>query len=111
MERVVATDSGAAITAKRSGHIAAIDAFRIVVKVDEDQKTDDEFDVGVDIYKLIKHRKSNQGTSINQKSLAKIGQRVEIGQVIADGPGTHGGELALGKKHCCRVYAVGRIQL
>ncbi len=97
MESVVARDSGAAITAKRGGFIANVDAERIVIKVDEDLVKNDPRDRGVDIYNLIKHRKSNQGTSINQRPIVKVGQRAETGSVIADGPGTEGGELALGR--------------
>jgi len=97
MESVVARDSGAAISVKRSGIVASVDAVRVVIKVDEDQVVKNGIDRGVDIYNLIKYRKSNQGTCINQKPIVKKGQRIDIGQVIADGPGTEGGDLALGR--------------
>jgi len=97
MENVVARDSGAAVLAKRKGEVMSVDAERVVIKVDPDQVRDDGRDRGVDIYHLVKYRKSNQGTCINQKPAVRKGQKVEAGQVIADGPATEKGELALGR--------------
>ncbi len=94
MEQVVARDSGAAIMAKRGGVIDQVDATRIVVRATEDLSIGDP---GVDIYRLRKFQRSNQNTCINQRPLVKIGSTVTKGQVIADGPSTDIGELALGK--------------
>ena len=94
IEQVVARDSGAAITAIRSGIIDQVDAMRIVVRATEDL---DPGDPGVDIYRLRKFQRSNQNTCINQRPLVKVGDRVVTGEVIADGPSTDLGELALGK--------------
>jgi len=93
IERIVARDSGVAIIAKREGVIEYVDATRIVVRAT------DSIDVGrgVDIYKLIKFRRSNQNTCINQKPLVKQGDEVRKGQILADGPSTDHGELALGR--------------
>lgn len=94
MESVVARDSGAAITARRGGVIDQVDAMRIVVRVTDEM---DIGDPGVDIYRLRKFQRSNQNTCINQRPLVKVGDRVAAGHVIADGPSTDLGELALGK--------------
>jgi len=94
IEGSVARDSGACILAKRSGTVASVDATRIVIEAEEPGGDGDR---GVDIYNLIKFRRSNQGTCINQRPIAKKGDRIEKGQVIADGAATEGGELALGK--------------
>ncbi len=94
MESVVARGSGAAIMAKRSGVIDQVDATRIVVRATEDLEPGDP---GVDIYRLRKFQRSNQNTCINQRPLVKVGDRVQKGEVIADGPSTDLGELALGK--------------
>jgi len=94
MESVVARDSGASIMAKRAGIIDQIDAMRIVIRVTD--KLEDG-DPGVDIYRLRKFQRSNQNTCINQKPLVKVGDIVAKGEVIADGPCTDMGELALGK--------------
>ena len=94
MEEVVARDSGAAITARRGGVIDQVDAMRIVVRVTDEM---DPGDPGVDIYRLRKFQRSNQNTCINQRPLVKVGDRVEAGDVVADGPSTDLGELALGK--------------
>ncbi len=94
MESIVARDSGASITAKRSGIIDQVDAMRIVVRATEDLGKGDP---GVDIYRLRKFQRSNQNTCINQKPLVKVGDVVVKGDVIADGPCTDMGELALGK--------------
>jgi DNA-directed RNA polymerase subunit beta len=94
IEAVVAEDSGAAIMAKRGGVIDQVDAMRIVVRATEDFEMGD---AGVDIYRLRKFQRSNQNTCINQKPLVKVGDKVTKGEVIADGPSTDMGELALGK--------------
>ena len=94
MEGKVAIDSGAAIQARRGGVIDQVDATRIVVRATEDLEPGDP---GVDIYRLRKFQRSNQNTCINQRPLVKVGQDVSKGEVIADGPSTDLGELALGK--------------
>ncbi len=94
MEGKVAIDSGAAITAHRAGIIDQVDATRIVIRATEDLEVGDP---GVDIYRLRKFQRSNQNTCINQRPLVKVGNTVKKGEVIADGPSTDMGELALGK--------------
>jgi DNA-directed RNA polymerase subunit beta len=94
IESIVARDSGASIMAKRAGVIDQVDAQRIVIRATEDVAAGDP---GVDIYRLRKFQRSNQNTCINQRPLVKVGDRVEKGQVVADGPSTDLGELALGK--------------
>ena len=94
IEEVVARDSGAAIMARRAGVIDQVDAQRIVVRATEDLEPGDP---GVDIYRLRKFQRSNQNTCINQRPLVKVGDGVAKGEVIADGPSTELGELALGK--------------
>ena len=94
IEEVVARDSGAAIMARRAGVIDQVDAQRIVVRATEDLEPGDP---GVDIYRLRKFQRSNQNTCINQRPLVKVGDGVTKGEVIADGPSTELGELALGK--------------
>ena len=94
MESIVARDSGAAIAAKRTGIIEQVDAQRIVVRATEET---DPTKPGVDIYNLRKFQRSNQSTCINQRPLVKIGDQVREGDIIADGPSTDLGELALGK--------------
>ncbi|MGR3792375.1 DNA-directed RNA polymerase subunit beta [Vannielia sp. SX4] len=94
IERKVAIDSGAAIQAFRGGIIDQVDAQRIVVRATEDLEPGDP---GVDIYRLRKFQRSNQNTCINQRPLVKVGDTVVKGEVIADGPSTDMGELALGK--------------
>ncbi|TNC62289.1 DNA-directed RNA polymerase subunit beta [Rubellimicrobium roseum] len=94
IEEVVARDSGAAIMARRGGIIDQVDATRIVVRATEDLQLGD---AGVDIYRMRKFQRSNQNTCINQRPLVKVGDLVTKGEVIADGPSTDQGELALGK--------------
>jgi DNA-directed RNA polymerase subunit beta len=94
MEAVVARDSGAAIAARRAGYIDQIDATRIVVRATEDT---DGGKPGVDIYRLMKFQRSNQSTCINQKPLVRVGDYVHKGDIIADGPSTDLGDLALGR--------------
>jgi DNA-directed RNA polymerase subunit beta len=93
IEAVVARDSGVTVVAKRDGVVESVDASRIVVKPDEDDGTGSN----VDIINLIKYQRSNQNTCINQKPIVTPGERVLKGQVIADGPATERGELALGR--------------
>ncbi len=95
MERTVAVDSGVALTAKRGGKVETVDAARIVVRVHEDEAADGNS--GVDIYNLTKYTRSNQNTNINQRPLVKSGDTIERGDVLADGPSTDMGELALGR--------------
>jgi DNA-directed RNA polymerase subunit beta len=95
MEAIVAKDSGVTVIAKRDGVVEDVDASRIVVRCEHPSKGDS--DSGVDIYNLIKYQRSNQNTCINQKPIVERGQRVKRGEVIADGPATEGGELALGQ--------------
>jgi DNA-directed RNA polymerase subunit beta len=94
IEGVVARDSGASIMARRSGVIDQVDASRIVVRATGEL---DPSDPGVDIYRLRKFKRSNQSSTINQRPLVKVGDTVAKGQVIADGPCTDMGELALGR--------------
>ena len=94
MEETVARDSGAAISAKRSGIVDQVDATRIVIRATEDVEPGKS---GVDIYTLMKFQRSNQDTCINQRPLVKVGEQVRAGDVIADGPSTEFGELALGR--------------
>jgi DNA-directed RNA polymerase subunit beta len=98
MEGVTARDSGAVILARRNGVVDSVDSERIIVRVEgEHHPTQLSREVGSDIYQLIKFKRSNQNTCINQKPIVKKGQRVLKGQVIADGPCTDQGELALGR--------------
>ncbi|MCQ0092428.1 DNA-directed RNA polymerase subunit beta [Roseovarius sp. M141] len=94
IEGVVARDSGAAIMAKRAGVIDQVDAQRIVVRATEDMEPGDP---GVDIYRLRKFQRSNQNSCINQRPLVKVGDTVGKHEVIADGPATDMGELAVGR--------------
>ncbi len=94
MEAVVARDSGAAIAARRTGVIDQIDATRIVIRATEET---DAAKPGVDIYRLMKFQRSNQSTCINQKPLVRVGEFVKKGEIIADGPSTDLGDLALGR--------------
>ena len=94
VEKVVAVDSGVTIVANRDGIVDKIDGKRIVVRVTEKIKTTES---GVDIYTLQKFQRSNQSTCINQRPLVKVGDKVAKGDIIADGPSTHFGELGLGR--------------
>jgi DNA-directed RNA polymerase subunit beta len=94
MEKVVARDSGVTVVAKRDGVIESVDSTRIVVKAD---KASGARDTGVDIYNLVKYQRSNQNTCVNQRPIVRIGDQVKAGDVIADGPSTEMGELALGR--------------
>ncbi|NVJ51477.1 MAG: DNA-directed RNA polymerase subunit beta [Gammaproteobacteria bacterium] len=95
MERTVAVDSGVTVKARRGGIIDSVDASRIVVRVHEDETSTG--DAGVDIYNLTKYTRSNQNTCINQRPIVSPGDVVERGDVLADGPSTDLGELALGQ--------------
>ena len=95
MERIVATDSGVTVVAKRGGVVDSVDAGRIVIRVNEDEV--DEKNGGVDIYNLTKYTRSNHNTCVNQKPLANKGDVISKGDVLADGSSTDMGELALGQ--------------
>ena len=94
MEEVVARDSGATVSARRTGVVEQIDGTRIVVRATEEQ---DPNKPGVDIYRLSKFQRSNQNTCINQRPLVRVGDKVSAGDIIADGPSTDLGDLALGR--------------
>ena len=94
MERSVARDSGVTVVARHDGIVESVDASRIVIKAESE---DGGSQVRPDIYKLIKYQRSNQSTSINQRPIVREGERVKKGDVIADGPATDRGELALGQ--------------
>ncbi len=95
MEYITARDSGAVIVARRSGVIDYVDSQRIVVRVESE--TEDGKEMGADIYPMTKFKRSNQNTCITQKPIIRVGQKVHKGQVMADGPCTELGELALGR--------------
>ncbi|MFT5111287.1 MAG: DNA-directed RNA polymerase subunit beta [Parasphingorhabdus sp.] len=95
MERRVAMDSGVVVLAKRGGVVISVDSGRIVVKVNDNEAGDG--DSGVDIYTLTKYTRSNQNTTINQRPLVKVGDNIRARDVMADGPSTDTGELALGR--------------
>jgi len=97
MERVTARDSGAVIVCRRDGIVDQVDSERVIVRVESDQSGVLSREVGSDIYLLTKFKRSNQNTCINQKPLVRAGDRVKQGQVLADGPCTERGELALGR--------------
>ncbi len=95
MERAVARDSQAALISNRGGTVDSVDAGRIVVRVSDSETTSEE--AGVDIYNLTKYTRSNQNTCINQRPLVKVGDKIAKNDVLADGPSTDLGELALGQ--------------
>ena len=95
MERKVAIDSGVTVVAQRGGVVLQADAERIVVRVNEEEIGEGE--TGVDIYNLVKYQRSNQNTCMNQRPIVKAGDQVAKGDVLADGPSTDLGELALGQ--------------
>jgi len=97
MERVTARDSGAVIVCRRDGIVDQVDSERVIVRVESDQSGVLSREVGSDIYLLTKFKRSNQNTCISQKPLVRAGDRVKQGQVLADGPCTERGELALGR--------------
>ena len=94
MEDVVARDSGAVVIARRKGVVEQIDGTRIVIRATEET---DPTKSGVDIYRLSKFQRSNQNTCINQRPLVRVGDRINVGDIVADGPSTDLGELALGR--------------
>ena len=94
MEAVVARDSGATVVARRAGVVEQIDGTRIVLRATEET---DPSKPGVDIYRLSKFQRSNQSTCINQRPLVRVGDKINVGDIIADGPSTDLGELALGR--------------
>ncbi len=98
MEHIVARDSGAVVLARRPGVVEYVSANRVVVRAEtRSKKADPVQDLPLDIYNLTKYRRSNQNTCINQRPIVKKGDRVHAGDVVADGPGTDQGELALGR--------------
>ena len=96
IEHITARDSGAVVTARRSGTVDYVDSQRVVVRV-EGESGDVSREMGADIFNLTKFKRSNQNTCINQKPIVRVGQKVNTGQVLADGPCTELGELALGR--------------
>ncbi len=94
MEKTVARDSGVTVVARRDGIVESVDSTRIVIKAD---KSAGSRDTGVDIHNLVKYQRSNQNTCINQRPIVLVGDQVKAGEVIADGPSTEMGELALGR--------------
>ena len=94
LEATVARDSGVTVVARRAGVVESVDSGRIVVKA---ERPTGPRDPGVDIYNLTKYQRSNQNTCLNQKPIVVVGERVNKGDVIADGPSTECGELALGR--------------
>jgi DNA-directed RNA polymerase subunit beta len=97
MEKIAARDSGAVVIAKRDGIVDFVDSERIIVKADHQVDGTISREVTADIYSLVKFKRSNQNTCINQRPIVAVGERVRKGQVIADGPCTDRGELALGR--------------
>ena len=107
MESIAARDSGVTVIARENGVVKSVDATRIVIKRD---RSDGGIGTDVDIYNLIKYKRSNQNTCINQRPIVRAGDTVKKGDIIADGPATEMGELALGPQCVCGLHAVGRIQ-
>ncbi|MER3632788.1 MAG: DNA-directed RNA polymerase subunit beta, partial [Blastocatellia bacterium] len=97
MEKIAARDSGAVVIAKRDGVVDYVDSERIIIKADHNVDGTISREVTADIYSLVKFKRSNQNTCINQRPIVQVGERVRKGQVIADGPCTDRGELALGR--------------
>ncbi len=97
MEKIAARDSGAVVIAKRNGIVDYVDSERIIVKADHQVDGTISREVTADIYSLVKFKRSNQNTCINQRPIVQVGERVTKGQVMADGPCTDRGELALGR--------------
>jgi len=97
MEYITARDSGAVAVARRSGTVDFVDSTRIVVRVESAEGDETSKEMGADIYPLTKFKRSNQNTCISQKPIVRVGQKVQKGQVLADGPCTEAGELALGR--------------
>ena len=97
MEYITARDSGAVVVARRAGTVDYVDSLRIVVRIEGDATSEFSKEMGADIYNLTKFRRSNQNTCISQRPIVRVGQKVDKGQVLADGPCTELGELALGR--------------
>ena len=97
MEYITARDSGAVAVARRTGTVDFVDSTRIVVRVESVEGDETSKEMGADIYPMTKFKRSNQNTCINQKPIVRVGQKVQKGQVLADGPCTELGELALGR--------------
>ena len=97
MEHITVKDSGAAVVCRRAGVVDSVDSRRIIIRVEAQDGPDKGKEIGADIYNLTKFKCSNQNTSINQKPIVKVGQHVAKGQILADGPCTDMGELALGR--------------
>ncbi|MFH0798695.1 MAG: DNA-directed RNA polymerase subunit beta [Pseudomonadota bacterium] len=95
IERIVARDSGVTVVARRDGIVTEVDANRVVVRADKGERK--KFSSEVDIYNLLKYRRSNQSTCLNQRPIVKKGEKVRRGDILADGPATDEGELALGQ--------------
>jgi DNA-directed RNA polymerase subunit beta len=97
MEHITVKDSGAAVVCRRSGVVDSVDSRRIIIRVEAQEGPEKGKEIGADIYNLTKFKCSNQNTSINQKPIVRVGQHVSKGQILADGPCTDMGELALGR--------------
>jgi len=97
----------AVVLCKRDGIVDQVDSERIIVRVESDHSGVLSREVGADIYSLTKFKRSNQNTCINQKPLARVGDRVKKGQVLADGPCTDRGELGLGRNVLVALRALG----
>ena len=97
MEHITVKDSGAAVVCRRAGTVDSVDSRRIIIRVEAQDGPDKGKEIGADIYNLTKFKCSNQNTSINQKPIVKVGAHVNKGQILADGPCTDMGELALGR--------------
>ncbi len=97
MEYVTARDSGAVVVCRRSGIVDSVDSRRIIIRIQSNGSGRRGKEIGADIYNLTKFKRSNQNTCMNQRPIIKVGDQVEKGQVIADGPSTDKGELALGR--------------
>ncbi len=97
MEHITVKDSGAAVVCRRAGVVDSVDSRRVIIRVEAQDGPDKGKEIGADIYNLTKFKCSNQNTSINQKPIVKVGDRVAKGQILADGPCTDMGELALGR--------------
>lgn len=97
MEHITVKDSGAAVVCRRAGVVDSVDSRRIIIRVEAQDGPDKGKEIGADIYNLTKFKCSNQNTSINQKPIVKVGEHVAKGQILADGPCTDMGELALGR--------------
>jgi DNA-directed RNA polymerase subunit beta len=97
MEHITVKDSGAAVVCRRAGIVDSVDSRRIIIRVEAQEGPDKGKEIGADIYNLTKFKCSNQNTSINQKPIVKVGQHAAKGQILADGPCTDMGELALGR--------------